>query len=177
MRVAEEVRGVKAGHRCGTRVVLGKIFSLGSFQGSVAWAAVMQCDCGDISSVRLSSLYGGRSVSCFKCSTTRRKRKHGEASVGGETGLYQTWKAMKTRCNNPNAGKYPQYGGRGIRHCDEWREFAVFRNWALTSGYAKGLTIDRIDNDGNYEPANCQWLTKANSAKRKTDREKKLASA
>lgn len=74
--------------------------------------------------------------------------------------LYWAWTAMKQRCNNPNAQAYHNYGGRGITYCEEWNEFDPFCYWALENGYKKGLQLDRIDNDGNYEPGNCRWTTR-----------------
>lgn len=69
---------------------------------------------------------------------------------------------MKKRCLNENEPCYKSYGGRGIRICDKWiHNFAAFRSWALSNGYADNLTIDRKDNDGDYEPGNCQWLTRS----------------
>ncbi|MDR0441837.1 MAG: hypothetical protein LBH44_00345 [Treponema sp.] len=80
------------------------------------------------------------------------------------TKLYAVWESMRQRCNNPNSKPYPHYGGRGIVMCQEWDDFQNFYNWALSSDYKEGLSIDRIDNDGNYCPENCQWMTVSENA-------------
>ena len=74
--------------------------------------------------------------------------------------LYRIWALMKSRCNNIKSSDYKDYGGRGINVCDEWLEFVPFMNWALANGYADDLTLDRKNNDGNYDPGNCQWITR-----------------
>ena len=91
--------------------------------------------------------------------------KHGESF----TRLHIIWTGMKQRCFNSKAENYKNYGGRGITICPEWTEsYIVFRDWALNNGYAEGLQINRIENDGNYEPSNCEWITnKANCDNRR----------
>lgn len=72
--------------------------------------------------------------------------------------LYMVWDGMWSRCLYPRAKCYDRYGGRGIKVCDEWREYDTFRAWAIAHGFRKGLSLDRINTDGNYEPLNCRWL-------------------
>ena len=76
--------------------------------------------------------------------------------------LYRQWYAMRRRCYDPKFICYPYYGAKGIKVCDEWRTcYETFQTWALAHGWKKNLTLDRIDCKGNYEPANCRWLTLA----------------
>ena len=72
---------------------------------------------------------------------------------------YNSWRSMVNRCNNKNSATYQYYGGRGITICAEWNDPFVFGEWAVSNGYKKGLTLDRINTDGNYEPSNCRWAT------------------
>jgi len=74
--------------------------------------------------------------------------------------LYDSWSQMLRRCNVTHNKAYKNYGGRGINDCDEWNDFFIFKKWALLNGYEKKLFIDRIDNDGNYEPSNCRFTTR-----------------
>lgn len=79
--------------------------------------------------------------------------------------LERTWGAMIQRCYNPNRHNYKNYGGRGISVCDEWKTLSGFVDWALKSGWTKGLQIDRIDNDKGYFPENCRWVTPLENAR------------
>lgn len=84
------------------------------------------------------------------------------------TRIYRCWADMKTRCNNPGNPFYHRYGGRGIKVCKEWEDFTAFYSWALNNGYQDDLTIERIDNDGDYCPSNCKWATQQEQSLNKT---------
>lgn len=77
------------------------------------------------------------------------------------TKLYYIWVEMRQRCNNFKHRSFHLYGGRGIKICDEWKIFELFFEWAMANGYKEGLSIDRIENNGNYEPSNCRWVTQS----------------
>lgn len=112
------------------------------------------CDCGNQTIVLGSLLMNGNTKSCG-CG----KYIHPGQGLRG-TPLYSTWYGMKQRCYYKKAIKYKNYGGRGIQVCDEWRnDPKAFCDWAIANGWEKGLSLDRIDNDGNYEPANCRWIS------------------
>ena len=91
-----------------------------------------------------------------------RKPIHGQAGKGNRrTPLYRAWHNMKSRCYNPRVKSFRTYGEAGIRVCDQWLNFIPFMRWALSNGYREGLTIERKNCKGNYEPRNCCWVTKA----------------
>lgn len=94
--------------------------------------------------------------------------KHGKST----TKLHRVWWGIIERCCKSYNKSYTEYGGRGITVCDEWRnDFQAFYDWAMASGYNEGLTIDRINVNGNYEPSNCRWVTQSeNSRNRRTAR-------
>lgn len=89
-------------------------------------------------------------------------KNHGYASKGNHHPVYKKWRMMRKRCNDTSHDKYANYGGRGVRVCDEWDEsFEAFLKWSLENGWQPGLEIDRYpNNDGNYEPGNCRYVTR-----------------
>lgn len=109
---------------------------------------------------------GKRDKSCG-CIHNKGKNNPNYKHGGKGTRLYNTWAQMKGRCLNFNIIQYKDYGGRGITVCDEWLKFNPFRDWSLSNGYADNLEIDRKENDGNYEPSNCRWVTRKENLKNK----------
>lgn len=125
---------------------------------SVLW--LCRCECGNKVKVKSSNLNSGNSQSCG-CLRVEHSIKAHQTHKSSDTKLFAVWCSMRFRCNNPNDKSYHNYGARGIRVCDEWtNSFSSFYNWALSNGYNDGLTIDRINNDGNYEPSNCRWTSR-----------------
>lgn len=137
-------------------------------RGEYYWRC--KCDCGNETVASGNKLRTGNTKSCGCLQREHRLEGFNKTHGMTDSKLYVTWLNMRARCNKPTSLMYNNYGGRGIKVCDEWdKAFEPFMEWALSHGYEEGLTIDRIDVNGNYEPNNCRWETKKKQALNRTD--------
>lgn len=136
---------------------------------------ICHCDCGRSSTVRANQLrYGTRSCGCLSLAAARRNAEAGRerrrSPYPHSRALKEVRRNMICRCHVRGTRRWDCYGGRGIKVCAEWRaDPRAFYRWATEAGYRPGLQIDRIDNDGDYGPRNCRWVTplqQANNTRR-----------
>lgn len=157
---------ISVGDKFGRLTVISRTSNIGNYR---AWFC--RCECGTIKAVRGTDLnrHAVKSCGCLR----HEHRKPKKNIFPSTHPLYRAWQNMKTRCYNRNCQDYENYGGRGIYICSMWlHDFNAFATWATENGWGYGLQIDRIDNDREYSPDNCRWVTQlTNMRNRRPKRE------
>jgi len=163
--------GVKIGDKINRLTIMGLCIKDCGTQ--LKTFAKCRCECGNITDVRLTSIIQNKIKSCgclrneeASKRISKMNYKHGMGDLTDR--LYRIWCGMKSRCNHKSHESWKDYGGRGIRVCDEWKkDFVSFYNWAINHGYTDDLSIDRINVNGNYNPSNCRWADAKTQARNK----------
>ena len=168
----ERKRGVqiKEGDRINRWTVIKEVESESGSSNFEDKRFLCRCDCGTERVLRYKSLAYKTSKSCgcyMREFNSKNRRKFPQDTV--KSRIYTIWNGIKCRCYTKSSGEYSRYGAKGITMCDEWRnDFMSFYNCAVSNGYSKELTIDRIDYTGNYEPSNCRWVSYKKQANNKS---------
>jgi hypothetical protein len=158
--------GDEIGDRWGSRIITGLLKTRDRWGHIVCrW----QCDCGTAGKASLKAMRNTRN--CPAChpgnpATLARKHTHGHTKRGARTKLYDAWANMMQRTNPTSAGPRNRQWYAGIIVCDAWQTFEGFRDWALVNGYREGLSLERSRSSGNYEPGNCEWITRGENSRR-----------
>jgi hypothetical protein len=152
---------IKKGDRYGRLTIIKEV----SKRNNTRWF-LCACDCGTVKPFCLAAMRRkdnpSMSCGCYKDEIFITRNTSHRLS---RSPIYNVWQAMIQRCTNPKNKSFNNYGARGITVCQDWFSFSCFCKWAFNSGYKKNLTIDRINNDGNYEPLNCKWSTDAEQSR------------
>lgn len=153
------------GQKFGRLTVVGRELKGGASKEAY-WKC--KCECGGNTTVSGYSLRRGNTKSCGCLKKEKASVINVTHGFSSKEALYTKWASMKARCYNSKATNYKNYGGRGVTICGEWlNDYVAFRDWAIGNGYSIGLTIDRINVNGNYCPDNCRWLSNKGQANNK----------
>ena len=159
MSARKKINGIKFG-----KLIVIKETEKRNKNGSVY--CLCKCECGNEIEIAKNSLISGNTKSCG-CYLKEKRKQYISNYLHGEskTRLHTIWCEMKRRCYCKTDKAYNNYGGRGIKVCEEWKNnYLCFKEWAINNDYKENLTIDRINNDGDYEPNNCRWINKKQQA-------------
>jgi hypothetical protein len=154
----------KVGDRFGSRVITGFLAERDT-DGHLR--CLWKCDCGTTGTAGLKSLR--HTANCQKCRNQYQEGRptHGHAGEGTRTKLYDAWANMLQRVRGTGSPSNRRwYSDKGIAVCEAWQKFEGFRDWALANGWEEGLSLDRTFARGNYEPRNCEWITRAENSRR-----------